>query len=201
MKFEIGTDILDISRIDSIFKRHKFSFLFRILRPCEILLTLKNPHFIESSLLKSNESKNKFIESGLKKYAKFYKDSKNSYFSAKKLENLDFKILNKYIKFEINSQKNYNIYNIIESFSLKSFRFQTLAGFFSIKEATSKALGCGISSQLNFKDICIFKDKNNKPHIKINKNKKQLFKIKDISISITHENSTAVTTALIAFKR
>lgn len=203
MKFEIGTDIVDISRIDSVFKRHSFSFLFRILRPCEIFLTLKSPHYIESNLLESNllesnKIKSKFIESSLKKYAKFYKDSKSAYFSTKKLENIDSKILAQYNA--TNKQKSSNIYNIIESFSLDFFKIQTIAGFFSIKEATSKALGMGINSQLSFKDMCIFKDKNGKPHIKINKNKKQLFKIKHISISITHEKSSAVATTLIKLK-
>lgn len=189
MKFEIGTDILDISRVDSVFRRHGFPFLFRILRPCEIFLTLKSAHFIESNLLESIESKSKFIESALKKYNKFHKDSKNPYFDTKKLENLDSKIF-----------KNYDENTLLESFSLESFRFQTIAGFFSIKEAASKALGSGISSKLSFKDMCIFKDKNGKPHLKLNKNKKQLWNLKNISISISHDNNSVISVCAVILK-
>ncbi|MWV62674.1 holo-[acyl-carrier-protein] synthase [Helicobacter saguini] len=163
MKLEIGNDIVEISRIDSIFRRYKFVFLNRILHPCEILLTLKQSH-LESSFIKCN---------------KFFKDSKNPYFSFKKLQNIDS-------------------INLLESFeSLESFRIETIAGFWAAKEATSKALGCGISKYLGFKDMCIFKDSKGKPYIKINKKKKKLFHIKSISISLSHEKNLALATCMM----
>lgn len=165
---KVGNDIVEIARMQKAFERHGILFLRRFLHNSEIFLALKN------------------IESFGNKKAYFTKinefnnilDSKNPYFSLKKLQNLDFKILD----FTLDS---------------KDLRIESIAGLWAIKEACTKALGCGIGATLGFKDMYIFKDKNGKPHIKINKKKKRIFKIKNIAISLSHERSFALATCII----
>ena len=45
----------------------------------------------------------------------------------------------------------------------------TIAGFWALKEASAKALGCGICAQCGFKDIRIYKTKLGAPYIKLSK--------------------------------
>jgi len=63
----------------------------------------------------------------------------------------------------------------------------TAAGFWAAKEAASKAIGTGIGEECSFKDIKISKTKKNAPKIKYKKNLRKKFKIKNSSLSITHE--------------
>ncbi|RAX55260.1 hypothetical protein CCY99_00745 [Helicobacter sp. 16-1353] len=72
------------------------------------------------------------------------------------------------------------------------FNINRIAGFFATKEALSKALGCGIGGDLRFHDITIFKDSKNAPKIKLDKNVIQYFNIKDIDVSISHDNGCAI---------
>lgn len=74
---------------------------------------------------------------------------------------------------------------------------QTAAGFWATKEATSKALGCGISQICSFHDIWIHKDKLNKPYITLSKNLIKDFKIKDLHVSITHDKGFAIAVVAI----
>ena len=73
-----------------------------------------------------------------------------------------------------------------------------LAKRFAAKEAFSKALGTGISKQVNFNEIIVLNEKNGKPFIKllhktkINVEKKLKTKKFKISLSLTDEEDYAV---------
>ncbi len=69
---------------------------------------------------------------------------------------------------------------------------KTAAGFWCLKEATAKALGCGISSKCGFYDIWIHKDELGKPYISLSKHIIAEFKIRHIDASITHDGGFAV---------
>ena len=74
---------------------------------------------------------------------------------------------------------------------------QTAAGFWAAKEATSKALGCGIGGVCGFHDIIISKTKKNAPKIKLSKKLKKKFAIKKVSVSITHDGGFAIAAVMI----
>ncbi|WP_104697678.1 MULTISPECIES: holo-ACP synthase [unclassified Helicobacter] len=69
---------------------------------------------------------------------------------------------------------------------------QTIAGFWAAKEACSKAIGTGIGKDLGFMDIEITKNTKNAPLITITEEKKKLFQINDLKLSITHETDFAI---------
>jgi holo-[acyl-carrier protein] synthase len=76
-------------------------------------------------------------------------------------------------------------------------RTSTAAGFWCVKEAVSKALQVGISKELSFHDIIISKQKNGAPLCTLTPSKIEYFKIKSISISITHDAGLAIAVANI----
>lgn len=73
----------------------------------------------------------------------------------------------------------------------------TLAGFFALKEAVSKALGCGISKDCSFFDIEIYKTEKNAPKIKLSDKLKQNFKISDADASISHDGGFAIAAVIL----
>lgn len=75
----------------------------------------------------------------------------------------------------------------------------TAAGFWAAKEAASKAIGTGIGSSCGFHDIKISKDTNNAPKIKFKKEIRKRFKIKNSSLSITHDGGFAI--AVVALEK
>ena len=75
----------------------------------------------------------------------------------------------------------------------------TAAGFWAAKEAASKAIGTGIGKKCSFKDITISKTKKNAPKIKYSKRVRKKFKIKNSSISITHDGGFAI--AVVAIEK
>ncbi|MCB4773514.1 MAG: holo-ACP synthase [Sulfurovum sp.] len=75
---------------------------------------------------------------------------------------------------------------------------ETIAGFWAAKEAIAKALGCGIGSQLSFHDIVITKDHKGAPHFKLTKEIQKRYKIKETSLSISHDGGFAIAVAVIA---
>lgn len=77
----------------------------------------------------------------------------------------------------------------------------TAAGFWAAKEAASKAIGTGIGKECGFYDIKISKDKNNAPKIKYKKKIRKKFKIKDSSLSITHDGGFAIAVVAVEKKR
>ncbi|EAI4812410.1 holo-ACP synthase [Campylobacter lari] len=75
----------------------------------------------------------------------------------------------------------------------------TIAGFWAIKEAASKALGVGISKECSFFDIIIFKDNKNAPHIKFSTKVMKEFDIKSASVSVAHDGGFAI--AVVAIEK
>ena len=76
-------------------------------------------------------------------------------------------------------------------------RAQSIAGFWAAKEAASKALGCGICALCGFKDIKLSKSKNGRPKLKFSKKVCKKFKIKNSSLSITHDGEFAVAVVVL----
>lgn len=75
---------------------------------------------------------------------------------------------------------------------------KTAAGFWAIKEATSKALGCGIGADCSFFDIVIYKTERGAPKISLSKKVVAKFQIEEASVSLTHDGEYAV--AVVALK-
>ncbi len=70
--------------------------------------------------------------------------------------------------------------------------YKTAAGFWAIKEATSKALGTGIGSECAFKDIKIYKTAKGAPKLSLSKRVVRKFQIEEASVSLTHDGEYAV---------
>ncbi|ACZ11909.1 holo-ACP synthase [Sulfurospirillum deleyianum] len=73
----------------------------------------------------------------------------------------------------------------------------TAAGFYAAKEAISKALGIGISEQCGFMDIRLSKNERNAPSFTLSKHLIEAYGIRDMSLSITHDNGFAIAVAII----
>jgi len=82
-----------------------------------------------------------------------------------------------------------------EIFLVKNYK--TAAGFWAVKEATSKALGTGIGEECSFKDITISKTRKGAPKIELSKQLIEKFQISDISVSITHDGEYAIAVVAI----
>jgi len=76
-----------------------------------------------------------------------------------------------------------------------SKKVESIAGYWASKEAISKALGCGIGKELSFLDIEIYKDSKNAPYFNLSSNSK--FKIKQSSLSISHDGGFAIAVVII----
>ena len=77
----------------------------------------------------------------------------------------------------------------------------TAAGFWAVKEAASKALGCGIGAAFGFHDIRIQKDENNAPFILLSKKIIERFEIESADVSITHDGGFAIAVVVLNTKR
>ncbi|DAB29534.1 MAG TPA: holo-ACP synthase [Sulfurimonas sp. UBA12504] len=75
--------------------------------------------------------------------------------------------------------------------------YKNAAGFWAVKEACSKALGVGIGSECSFFDIYISKTSKGAPKIELSGRLIQNFKIKDTSVSITHDGEYAIAVVAI----
>jgi len=69
---------------------------------------------------------------------------------------------------------------------------QSYAGFWALKEATSKALGCGIGKECGFFDIRIYKTPQGAPKIALKQKLIEKYNITSIECSITHDAGIAV---------
>ena len=76
-------------------------------------------------------------------------------------------------------------------------KVESLAGFWAAKEAISKALGCGIGSQLGFHDIQLFKDPRGAPYFALSTQAAALHRIRESSLSISHDGGFAIATVII----
>lgn len=77
----------------------------------------------------------------------------------------------------------------LKNADISHFNVERIAGFYAAKEAISKALECGISKNLTFKDIRLSKDLRGAPKAKLSKRAKKHFGVKKIAISITHDKA------------
>jgi len=78
-----------------------------------------------------------------------------------------------------------------------SMKTESIAGYWAAKEAVAKALGCGISSELGFHDIIIYKDERKAPHFRLSDNAQTLHKINNSSLSIAHDGGFAIAVVMI----
>ena len=76
----------------------------------------------------------------------------------------------------------------------------TAAGFWAVKEAASKALGCGIGSEFGFHDIRIQKSEKNAPFILLSHSIIEEFQVESAEVSITHDGGFAVAVVMIKTK-
>ena len=77
--------------------------------------------------------------------------------------------------------------------------YKSAAGFWAVKEATSKALGVGIGKECNFHDITITKTQKGAPKITLSSAVLKKFSIEDTSVSITHDGEYAI--AVVAIQK
>jgi holo-[acyl-carrier protein] synthase len=75
-------------------------------------------------------------------------------------------------------------------------KIESIAGLWAAKEAISKAFGCGIGKELNFKDIVIKKDSKGAPYFTLNSSN---FKVIDSSLSISHDKDFAIAVAVVNY--
>jgi len=71
-------------------------------------------------------------------------------------------------------------------------KIETLAGLWAAKEAISKALGCGICSELTFHDIIIAKNHRGAPYFVLSKDAQKAHHIIESSLSISHDGGFAI---------
>lgn len=74
----------------------------------------------------------------------------------------------------------------------------SIAGFWAAKEAISKALGCGIGSELSFHDITIEKNTRGAPIFTLSKEAQKVHQIKASSLSISHDGGFAIAVVVIS---
>ncbi|MDQ1326611.1 MAG: holo-[acyl-carrier protein] synthase [Campylobacterota bacterium] len=77
-------------------------------------------------------------------------------------------------------------------------KIETVAGFWAAKEAISKALGCGIGEQLSFHDIIITKNQKGAPAFALSHEAQKIHRIKESSLSISHDGGFAIAVVVIA---
>ena len=110
---------------------------------------------------------------------------------------VEVKRINKLIKKKTLLKKIFNTKEITKCLKIKNSS-NCFAKRFAAKEAFSKALGTGISKEINFNQIVILNEKNGKPFIRLiektKKNVEKKLKKKNykISLSLTDEDEYAV---------
>jgi len=75
--------------------------------------------------------------------------------------------------------------------SRKSGRIESYAARFAAKEAISKAIGCGIGADLEFKEIEIYNNEKGKPLIRLLGKAKIKYADLSFHLSLTHTNNSA----------
>ena len=98
------------------------------------------------------------------------------------------KILKKFNKKALKKFLNENEIKLIKS-------SQTAAGFWTAKEAFSKAIGTGIGKECSFLDIEINKNEKGKPYFTDDTLKK--FNLKQADLSISHDGNFAIAVVII----
>lgn len=88
---------------------------------------------------------------------------------------------------------------IIEA-SGRASQAEYFAGRWAVKEALSKALGCGIGKDCAWQEICVLNDENGKPHISLSGNTGKLAANSGhhrIHASISHEKEYVIATVIL----
>lgn len=179
MNFEVGTDIVSISRIFTITQKFGIKFLCKFLLPSEIMLAYK----YADELFDMSDSKIPH---------RFKTDIPTHCL----LDDIP-------LSFSTNNQSFYERFIIthlpmfFQDFVIEHYKFSTLAGFWAIKESCAKALGVGIGGNISFHDMCIFKDKWGSPHLALHESKIQKWNIHKISVSMSHDNDMALAICII----
>ena len=76
---------------------------------------------------------------------------------------------------------------------------ESLAGYWAAKEAIAKALGTGIGSEIGFHDIRLGKDEKGAPFFHLLSDVQTRFRVKESSLSISHDGGFAIAVAVIIF--
>lgn len=85
----------------------------------------------------------------------------------------------------------------IDMFKSRNMKSEVIAGNFSAKEAISKALGTGIRN-FSLNEIEILRDELGKPIVKLSKNIEEIIaKNYKISVSISHNKTTAISFVIL----
>ena len=79
-------------------------------------------------------------------------------------------------------------------------KISTLAGLWAAKESISKALGCGICSDLTFQDIIISKSPKGAPIFHLSEKAQKIHHITDSSLSISHDGGFAIAVVAVTTK-
>lgn len=79
----------------------------------------------------------------------------------------------------------------------KANPFESIAVRFAAKEAFAKAVGTGISAQVNWHDIEVERESSGKPQLRLNRNIEGVLPEK-ISLSLSHTHEYAVAVVFIA---
>jgi holo-[acyl-carrier protein] synthase len=90
--------------------------------------------------------------------------------------------------------------NELEESGAKKNSAEYLAGRWAVKEALSKALGCGIGGDCNWKDVSTTNDSRGAPKIHLSGFASKTAKIKGarkIHVSISHEKHYACSTVIM----
>lgn len=82
----------------------------------------------------------------------------------------------------------------------REYNDATLAGKYAAKEAVLKALKVGVLKEVAFLDISIIQDRRGAPEVLFDIEVKKKYRIASCSISITHDQQSAIAVAVILFK-
>ena len=82
----------------------------------------------------------------------------------------------------------------------KTSSYQHLAARFAAKEAVVKALGSGLTSRMEWKDIEVWNEASGKPNVRLGGEVKRISKdmgVKDIIISMSHTRTYAIANVIL----
>jgi holo-[acyl-carrier protein] synthase len=82
----------------------------------------------------------------------------------------------------------------------KTSSYQHLAARFAAKEAVVKALGSGLTSRMEWKDIEVWNEQSGKPNVRLSGEVKRISKdmgVKDIIISMSHTRTYAIANVIL----
>ncbi len=90
--------------------------------------------------------------------------------------------------------------NELEYSNEKTSSYQHLAARFAAKEAVLKALGSGLTSRMEWRDIEVWNEKSGKPNVRLSGEVERVSRskgVKDIIISMSHTRTYAVASVIL----